>query len=225
MRPIKKCDFCSSFFEVTAHNRRYCSALCKATRWRLDHPAEVRMMKQRWLAKNRSRESAKKRAWYAAHRERARETRRRWGRDNPELAALHVSRRRAQTDSGIPASEWRRFLAGRRDRCVYCGRLDDRLTLDHVVPLSRGGQHEPANLVWACRDCNLRKHVKDELQYRAELALEELIRGRARGCSERRCAYRVGRAWTRSSRGTCTREMSMPSAITMKIARSAKIPR
>jgi 5-methylcytosine-specific restriction endonuclease McrA len=41
--------------------------------------------------------------------------------------------------------------------CVYCGTSGGRLTLDHVVPRSRGGNHEWANVVSACRRCN---HVK-----------------------------------------------------------------
>lgn len=47
---------------------------------------------------------------------------------------------------------------GRRDgsRCAYCGATQD-LTLDHVVPRVRGGGHEPANLVPACRSCNAKK--------------------------------------------------------------------
>ena len=41
-------------------------------------------------------------------------------------------------------------------RCVYCAtRLDQRTaTLDHVVPLARGGAHDPGNLVVACGPCN-----------------------------------------------------------------------
>ncbi|MEA3246538.1 MAG: HNH endonuclease [Gemmatimonadota bacterium] len=41
-------------------------------------------------------------------------------------------------------------------RCVYCGTSLglDIATLDHVVPLSRGGDHAPGNLVAACRACN-----------------------------------------------------------------------
>lgn len=45
------------------------------------------------------------------------------------------------------------------NRCVYCGRADD-LTLDHVVPLSRGGSNEPDNLATACRSCNSSKNAK-----------------------------------------------------------------
>ncbi len=46
----------------------------------------------------------------------------------------------------------------RRDgnKCIYCGGNDD-LTLDHVMPKSRGGKTNWDNLVTACRRCNSRK--------------------------------------------------------------------
>ena len=42
-------------------------------------------------------------------------------------------------------------------RCVYCGDGAARLTLDHVVPRSRGGDSVWENVVTACGPCNLRK--------------------------------------------------------------------
>lgn len=47
----------------------------------------------------------------------------------------------------------------RRDahRCQYCGRSDIPLTIDHVHPLSRGGEDTWENLVCACVRCNNRK--------------------------------------------------------------------
>ena len=42
-------------------------------------------------------------------------------------------------------------------RCVYCGDSAGRLTLDHVVPRSRGGDSVWENVVTACAPCNLRK--------------------------------------------------------------------
>jgi 5-methylcytosine-specific restriction endonuclease McrA len=42
-------------------------------------------------------------------------------------------------------------------RCVYCGANGGRLTLDHVVPRSRGGDSVWENVVTACAPCNLRK--------------------------------------------------------------------
>jgi 5-methylcytosine-specific restriction endonuclease McrA len=41
--------------------------------------------------------------------------------------------------------------------CVYCGERGGRLTLDHVVPRSRGGKSEWDNVVTSCAPCNLRK--------------------------------------------------------------------
>ncbi|HEX6490612.1 MAG TPA: HNH endonuclease [Gaiellaceae bacterium] len=42
-------------------------------------------------------------------------------------------------------------------RCVYCGTSGGRLTLDHVVPKSRGGESIWENVVTSCAPCNLRK--------------------------------------------------------------------
>jgi 5-methylcytosine-specific restriction endonuclease McrA len=47
----------------------------------------------------------------------------------------------------------------RRDgfACQYCGQRATHLTIDHVVPRHRGGEHVWTNLVTACSSCNLRK--------------------------------------------------------------------
>lgn len=47
----------------------------------------------------------------------------------------------------------------RRDRftCQYCGVRSKVLTIDHVVPRHRGGEHSWKNLVTACPTCNRRK--------------------------------------------------------------------
>ncbi len=47
----------------------------------------------------------------------------------------------------------------RRDghRCQFCGRSDLTLTIDHVMPISRGGEDSWENLVCACVKCNNRK--------------------------------------------------------------------
>ncbi len=47
----------------------------------------------------------------------------------------------------------------RRDgyTCQYCGQKSSSLTMDHVVPRHRGGEHSWQNLVSACSGCNRRK--------------------------------------------------------------------
>ena len=47
----------------------------------------------------------------------------------------------------------------RRDdyTCQYCGDREKSLTVDHIMPKSRGGKTVWNNLVVACKPCNLKK--------------------------------------------------------------------
>ena len=52
-----------------------------------------------------------------------------------------------------------RFEVFSRDHstCQYCGKETKQLTLDHIIPRYRGGQHTWENVVSACVACNRRK--------------------------------------------------------------------
>ncbi len=69
--------------------------------------------------------------------------------------ALRRAKARARE---LRRSAWwkRRIAAG---VCHYCGRRvgAKALTLDHVVPLVRGGKSVRANIVPACKSCNSKK--------------------------------------------------------------------
>jgi 5-methylcytosine-specific restriction endonuclease McrA len=46
-------------------------------------------------------------------------------------------------------------------RCWWCSEpLGDDATVDHVVPVSRGGQNTPENIVMSCISCNSRKRTR-----------------------------------------------------------------
>jgi 5-methylcytosine-specific restriction endonuclease McrA len=59
----------------------------------------------------------------------------------------------------------------RRDNhtCQYCGHVGGDLTLDHVVPRSRGGRNSWENIVTACRECNSKK--RDRTPHEARMKL------------------------------------------------------
>ncbi|MCX7914507.1 MAG: HNH endonuclease [Thermodesulfovibrionales bacterium] len=52
---------------------------------------------------------------------------------------------------------WRRKLS--KGRCYYCNNYchPKELTMDHVIPLSRGGKSERLNIVPSCKECNNNK--------------------------------------------------------------------
>ena len=55
-------------------------------------------------------------------------------------------------------------------RCVYCGEVFDAesLSLDHVQPRARGGDHSGGNVVTACGACNVRKGHRRLAEFLAE---------------------------------------------------------
>ena len=59
-----------------------------------------------------------------------------------------------------------RFEVFSRDKytCQYCERETKELTLDHVIPRSRGGEHDWENVVSCCFSCNRRKAGRTPLE-------------------------------------------------------------
>ena len=56
----------------------------------------------------------------------------------------------------VPPVNRREVLKRDNHRCQYCG-SNKHLTLDHVIPVSKGGEHKWNNVVTACESCNQRK--------------------------------------------------------------------
>lgn len=51
-------------------------------------------------------------------------------------------------------------------RCYYCnGDISDDATLDHVVPVSEGGENLLRNIVLACMKCNSQKSTQDAVAF------------------------------------------------------------
>ena len=45
-------------------------------------------------------------------------------------------------------------------RCFYCGKKNKKLTKDHIIPISSGGENVIGNIIPACKSCNSKKHKK-----------------------------------------------------------------
>jgi 5-methylcytosine-specific restriction endonuclease McrA len=56
----------------------------------------------------------------------------------------------------VPPVNRREVLRRDKHACQYCGSTK-KLTLDHVIPRSKGGKHSWDNVVIACEPCNSRK--------------------------------------------------------------------
>jgi 5-methylcytosine-specific restriction endonuclease McrA len=89
-------------------------------------------------------------------------------RPGESLEAFRARKRAIQRKSDLKHKEAR---AETRRRWAYCFRKR-RLTIDHIIPVSRGGTHTAGNVVGACFDCNRKKHNTPLIVWMARLAKE-----------------------------------------------------
>lgn len=74
-------------------------------------------------------------------------------------------KRRASELPSLSIEEWRRVMNSTMWTCFYCGQYiggdSEYRTIDHIVPISKGGLTVPENLVPCCRGCNSSKNASD----------------------------------------------------------------
>ncbi|AKG24294.1 HNH endonuclease [Calothrix sp. 336/3] len=70
----------------------------------------------------------------------------------------------------IPIPKEVRQYVLQRDQyqCQSCGKkeTESQLTIDHIIPLARGGQNDMSNLQTLCLTCNQRKNDKLDSRFR-----------------------------------------------------------
>jgi 5-methylcytosine-specific restriction enzyme A len=77
-----------------------------------------------------------------------------------------LKRQRARARALRDSQWWKRKTS--TGTCHYCRRRvgHTALTMDHVVPLGRGGTSSRGNVVPACKDCNTRKQGMLPVEWR-----------------------------------------------------------
>ena len=124
-------------------------------KYRIHHPEKV---------------AAKKRADYLANPAAAKQRAREWLKANPEQTKLRTARRRAAVKNApgqFAREDLTRQFQMQEGRCFYCLEdLEGIGTVDHDIPLSKGGTNYPTNIVLACWPCNNSKRARLPSEFR-----------------------------------------------------------
>ena len=82
----------------------------------------------------------------------------------------HRKREKAKARELRQSTWWRQVLG--KGVCYHCENKfkPDDLTMDHLIPIVRGGKSDKKNCVPSCKECNTKKGYKT----RAEMAMDEL---------------------------------------------------
>lgn len=125
----------------------------RAKGWQILNPDRHRQNWQDWYAKNRD---------YLATKDRLRYIK------NPVAELARAEKYRATLaaapGSGFSAEQWLGKLEEFGGLCAYCLGAPGT-TMDHIVPISRGGAHDTENIVPACASCNASKGNRSLLQF------------------------------------------------------------
>ena len=88
----------------------------------------------------------------------------------PAYKKAKTARQNANSRNALGAftvAEWQSKLEEHNNQCTYCGEdLGDKATVDHDIPVSRGGTNYIDNVVPACMTCNLTKYTRTGEEYR-----------------------------------------------------------
>jgi len=161
------------------------------------NPEKYRKRNQHWIIQNKDKQLEMQRQWREKNKEhiknydkeyrkdneevhaKARERLRVWVRNNPERHRINKAnssrKRRAvkqNRESNLTASQINALIKNSNNICFWCDREipKGKMHLDHITPLSKGGDDTINNLVVSCASCNLRKSDKSP-----EVWLDEIL--------------------------------------------------
>jgi 5-methylcytosine-specific restriction endonuclease McrA len=124
-------------------------------KWRAANPENVREFSRRSYWLNREKRLAAKRDYQPIRNKRER------GSEIHKLMDLNEKHLRRAAGPGITAEQWNEIKSLFGNRCAYCGK-SAALTMDHVVPVTKGGEHGPTNIIPACLPCNSSKGARSK---------------------------------------------------------------
>lgn len=89
-----------------------------------------------------------------------------WRQSNAETLRDAYNLRRARKHAnGIYQIKKRQLQALYASPCFYCGAVG-QVTVDHIIPIARGGVHSIGNLVAACQTCNSSKKDRTIMEWK-----------------------------------------------------------
>lgn len=125
--------------------------------------------------KNRDRISKYNRLYRSSNIEKCRELNFKWKQNNLDRVRIIEARRRVRISGNaiesLPSDFWQTMLEFYGERCMVPGCTNIELTLDHIIPVSKGGAHAIDNFQILCKSHNSSKGARHSTDYRPSLHL------------------------------------------------------
>jgi hypothetical protein len=174
------CDTCGKVFVnancfVVKYKTHYCSVRCQRAAQRKEAlktyvvvtcvncglTINIQQSQVKWGMGKYCSNKCKREYWSKGHSPSYKDGR----TSNPGYNASMKHRRRARklaVGGSYTIKEWEELVERCGHKCLMCGRPDTevKLTVDHILPISKGGSNCIENLQPLCRSCNSKKSTK-----------------------------------------------------------------
>jgi 5-methylcytosine-specific restriction endonuclease McrA len=128
--------------------------------WYLNNAERQRNKTKVWRKENPEKVAEQKKRSYKKNPQAQHIRNKRWKESNPLKVQEQDLRRRARIlNNGTYEVTVKELSKIKNSICLYCG-SNKNITVEHVIPVSRGGTHSIGNLVPACGSCNYSKGAK-----------------------------------------------------------------
>lgn len=178
-----KCDNCGTTFLRRPDKlkiKNACSVSCAAelkrkpdAKWR--DPEMIKRYMSNYQHNNKDELNRKARERYSTnedHRSIVKVIKAKWRKSNKEQITVHTGYVRATpgVSANLTVTEWKDILKKYNHSCICCGksRKEATITMDHIIPLSKGGTHTKENVQPLCKECNSKKHDQT-IDYRSKI--------------------------------------------------------
>lgn len=151
-------------------------ALANARRYRTEHGDKVRETNQRCYKKHADARREYQRRLRIENPQAVKEVQQRYSKNHPEANRANQHRRRLKHNGEhFTAKDVALQIKAQTDKrgglhCWWCGKvIESSYHIDHVIPLSRGGTNNAANIVIAHAKCNSEKYNKTPAEFMGRL--------------------------------------------------------
>lgn len=146
--------------------------------WARDNPEKRRAICKRYYEKKKEEDpeyfNKKAMNHYNKDKDKSRKRLREYRKSRPAWTRLQKYLRRTRCGDGQVDKEHlnKEFeglviekLKGQNYKCVYCGvDIKENFSIDHIIPLSKGGTNEIGNIDLVCKPCNTKKGTRSKVK-------------------------------------------------------------
>lgn len=137
----RKCKLCGKLFMLNTCHQLYCKNPCNP--------------KSAWKKRNWKRVLEKQREWFKKARKKDPERYRFYNKNRKHLIRASSGSTK-KFSKAFTLEEWKEIKKNHNYRCAICKKRK-KLTIDHKIPLSKGGEHNKNNIQPLCFSCNSKK--------------------------------------------------------------------